>query len=424
MAVGFVALFLLLLNYPRTDGHLFSGDGAFYYGTLRSVILDHDLRIENELQLINERIPKNSSSKGYGTEGAYAFSIGPAILWSPFFLIGHEVALACHGLGMPVAVDGFSWIEESFVCIAGILYGCVGLFLTFRLVNRWIDKQTALYAVIFVFGATSASYYVAIENWMSHALQLFSLSIFFLFSQKERSEFGVKYFATTGFLLALVFLVRWQDVLFGVVLLDPLSKLLRLDPARRIRNVTIAILSIGASFFAGASLQLVYWKSIFGSYITIPQGNDFIQFSHVHILEVLFSTKHGLVTWTPIVLLGISGLFPARDRRENTILLIIALALQIFFCSAVADWWAGDAFGSRRLINLFPILCIGFARLLERTKHTSFHRFLMATSVCLVIWNGLFILQYTLRLIPRSDFLTFQQLVTDKVTLPFQWLKP
>ena len=144
LALAFILLFLVGLRYPRADGHLISGDGIFYYATMRSALLDGDVRVVNDLALANARVPPNSAFHGFRIEEAYVFPIGPSILWSPFFLAGHGLAVLYHTVGASVEADGFSWIEESFVCVAGILYGCLGLYFTFRLVSRWVPEEIAL----------------------------------------------------------------------------------------------------------------------------------------------------------------------------------------------------------------------------------------------------------------------------------------
>jgi hypothetical protein len=420
LALAFILLFLAVLRYPRADGHLISGDGIFYYATMRSALLDGDVRVVNDLALANARVPPNAAFHGFRIEEAYVFPIGPSILWSPFFLTGHGLAVLYYTVGGSVKIDGFSWIDESFVCVAGILYGCLGLYFTFRLVSRWVPEEIALVAVLATFAASSAFYYVAIENWLSHTLEIFSLPLFFAFALAER-DFKVRDFVVSGFLLALVFLVRWQDVLFGVVLLRPLVRLYR-GSRNPILALSTGCVTLAFSFILGASLQFWYWSAIFGTYLTIPQGSGFIDIANSHPLAVLFSTLHGLITWTPIALIGFIGLLFLPRQSGLLLLFTVSIALQVILCGAVSDWWAGDAFGQRRLVNLFPLLCIGVALCLERVKATWYQGLTLALCGGLVLWNGLFMLQYALGRIPRQGYLTFHQLVIDKFVLLFDVL--
>ncbi len=71
-------------------------------------------------------------------------------------------------------------------------------------------------------------------------------------------------------------------------------------------------------------------------------------------VEVLFSDWHGLLTWTPIVAVALVGWCrlrgsTARSRRDDPF-----PGLSWYVNAAVADWWAGEAFGSRRFVSCFP----------------------------------------------------------------------
>ena len=55
-----------------------------------------------------------------------AWTIGPAIVWSPFFAAGHVVATRLHANGLDVATDGTSFPYRQAVCVASLFYGLLG----------------------------------------------------------------------------------------------------------------------------------------------------------------------------------------------------------------------------------------------------------------------------------------------------------
>jgi hypothetical protein len=82
---------------------------------------------------------------------------------------------------------------------------------------------------------------------------------------------------------------------------------------------------------------------------------------------VLFSYWHGLFLWTPIVAVSLAGL-PYLWRRDR---LVCTTAVTFFVLSwyvnaAAADWWAGEAFGSRRFVSCFAVFALGLAALIDR----------------------------------------------------------
>jgi hypothetical protein len=47
---------------------------------------------------------------------------------------------------------------------------------------------------------------------------------------------------------------------------------------------------------------------------------------------------------------------------------IAFLAISWYVNAAVADWWAGEAFGARRFVGCFPIFVLGTAAVFDRWK--------------------------------------------------------
>ena len=83
----------------------FRGDSPSYYAYLRSATFDRDLDFQNEWGHFanGEPVP--------GTQGRTqnVFSVGPAVLWTPFYALAHLYVRADHLLGSELyPIDGFS----------------------------------------------------------------------------------------------------------------------------------------------------------------------------------------------------------------------------------------------------------------------------------------------------------------------------
>jgi len=68
-------------------------------------------------------------------------------------------------------------------------------------------------------------------------------------------------------------------------------------------------------------------------------------------------------------------------------------------------------------ISSMPIFALGLSSLMEQLAQARARRWAAVPSVILVVWNGLFMVQYRLGFIPMSALLTFEQLVLEKFTL-------
>jgi hypothetical protein len=162
------------------------------------------------------------------------------------------------------------------------------------------------------------------------------------------------------------------------------------------------------------SIQLAVWHYLYGTFFTVPQGDGFLDFRHPQWLEVLFSLRHGLLVWHPMYLFCILGLaLPARDLRFR-VLALSCIMLQIYINSCTADWWAGNAFGNRRFIDVLPLFAVGGAAWLRPTDTLR----VPATIVALLTaWNLLFCVQYRFGYIPRGDAISVKELTIDKFRL-------
>ena len=86
---------------------------------------------------------------------------------------------------------------------------------------------------------------------------------------------------------------------------------------------------------------------------------------------MLFSTRHGWLSWSPIVAVAALGM-PAVVRRLQWFgagLVAIAVG-ELYVNASLSDWWGGAAFGARRLTDQTLLVALGlgavFAWLLQR----------------------------------------------------------
>ena len=69
-----------------------------------------------------------------------------------------------------------------------------------------------------------------------------------------------------------------------------------------------------------------------------------------------------VLTMVNVIILSLAGLvaFARRHPRDAWPLAFVVLAAW-YVNAAVADWWAGEAFGARRFLSLFPLFVLGLA---------------------------------------------------------------
>jgi hypothetical protein len=244
-----------------------ASDGIFYYAPLRSVVVDFDLDFENEYRVLG-------AEPGYFQRTATGrlpnnWSVGPALLWSPFFLLAHVLALA--GLFRPT---GFGYPYFTAVATGTALFGFLGVVLLYRLLRGYFEEAIALAATLLVWLATFHVWYMVFEPSMSHALAMASVTGFFLFT--HRGIRGARSFAAMGAIGGVVALVRWQNVLYLPVALVA-------SFAAHGRPRARELVAGGAAFVAVFAPQLFYWRAIYGSFLLVPQGGGYLDWTSPEI---------------------------------------------------------------------------------------------------------------------------------------------
>jgi hypothetical protein len=412
-------LFTATVPLPRVDGHLIGSDGLRYAAILRSAAFDRDFDFANDYALFGARSRTVTATGRVANPAA----IGAAILWAPFYGAAHLASLFLNGAGVAVPTDGVSYVYEYAICAATIVYACIGFILAFRVAARVSSVPSALIAVLALWWATQAIYYLLAEPSMSHGLTVFSSSLFLFLWYPPHPRRALGDWIGLGLAAGLVALVRWQD---GVVLLVPLVDLAYRTAGGEFESPQL--LSRLGAVLGGALIaflpQCLMWAAVYGSAFTIPQGGEFLAWSSPQIVATLFSSRHGLISWHPVFLLALLGL-PMLWRRSRPLAATVAFLFltQLYVNSSVVRWWADDAFGGRRFTSLVPLLVPALACLLDGVERPARRRALVALLALLVVWNGLSFVQYRAGFVSRSEALTLREMTVDRLLLPVRVLR-
>ena len=325
------------------------GDGYQYYMLLRSPLVDGDLDFANDYQGLGTR--PLLSAEGEPTN---RYPFGVPLLWAPAVLAVHAAVTVASWLGAPVVADGFSPAYQSAATSTTFVYAFAALLLLEGLLRRLYGPAVALLTVVGIWLATPLHFYMVANPFMSHGLSVFAATAFVLGWLRARQQEGLRSWALVGLAGALMSLVRVQD---GLLLALPL-----LDLAwKRRRDAWRPALAILAAPAVLWLLQVVLWLRIHGSdFAERVAGYALLGRSSLHVMDLLFASRHGLLTWTPLYLPAILGLLLwLRREARLALLFLLGLALAVVMNAAMEDWWGSDAFGQRRMLGLTAIFALG-----------------------------------------------------------------
>jgi hypothetical protein len=415
-----VLVFIAAIPLPRVDGQLVGSDGAFYYAYLPALIIDGSLDFGNSYAKL---LPPEALAHPTLTATGLLpnqFAIGPALLWSPFFLIGHALAAVFRAMGRPVALDGTGYIYQACTLIGSLTYGFLGILIIYRSCRRFFTRAASTMTAILIWLATNVIYYMLAEPSMSHASSLFAVALFIELWLASRPLPALRQWVLIGLAGGLVALVRLPDATY--LALPVLDALAATKPNIRthLRHVLPGIIAFGVAAWIIFIPQMATWQVLYGSpfksgYLYSDQAFYWLK---PHILEVLVSPLHGLFLWHPVLLFATGGLilFYRQDRRLAA-LIAAGFVVQIYVVSAWWAWSQGDSFGGRMFIGSLPVLALGLGALIEWAIARGTLPALELIGGGLIVWNALFFAQYRLGYISMSAPITLEQFTLGKLTM-------
>jgi len=413
-----------VLLVPSRAGRVINGDAIQYFAYLQSAVADGDLDFTNDYQqLYRNSTPetnvwlRNRTSAGRPVN---MMSVGPALLWSPFYVAARAV------MGTPGPGTRAEAALQSSVGLAGIVYATLGAWFTFFACRLLYSRRAAFWASLVVWLGGPAIYYSLVSPAYSHATSMCAVAAFAWAWLATRDRFALGHALLLGALGGLVALVRWQD---AIVLLLPVG-----DAAwaawrgeRRPSTACLHVVVMGVASIVAFAPQLAAWQAIYGTPVLVPQGVGFMRWTEPAVLSVLFSLRHGLFSWTPALLVAAAGipLLIGRHRQVGWLVLLL-LALAVYINASVVDWWAGAAFGARRFVGVGVFFALGMSAVLDARPLASRPTTAAWLSVAAVAYNLLFVLQYQLFMRGMRDLVpypsTLQQVFVDRLWLPVQLL--
>ena len=417
-----ILAFLASTRLHHVDGHLTGSDGTYYYSYLPSLILDHDLDFRNQYEVL---ISGREDAKLHASEGRppNKYTIGAAVLWTPFFLIGHLLALALRAAGFPIPLDGMGFTYQIPTMLGSITYGFAGVLLLHRSCCRFFSRRASAFSSVLIWLATNLIYYMIAEPSMSHACSFFAASLFLNLWLSYRPDPTLYQWLLLGLSGGLIALVRPPDATW--LALPAIDLVLTAGTGwkgRLLRSIRgLIVFGIAAAIFFLP--QFLIWQGLDATPTMHGRSSAARYNVHLHwfspdVLPLLFSLSHGLFSWHPVLLFAAAGLFLLyRKNRSLAVSLTLVFASQVYMISSWYGWPGGHSFGSRMLISSLPALAFGLAALLEWTAGRRASAAIFLPAVAFVVWNALFFVQYRFGYIPKLRAITFHEMTVGKFTM-------
>ena len=426
-----ILLLIFFFTLPLTNPWV-RGDGVGYYAFGRSLLIEHDLDFKKDWLAANTSFRMGrTDANGNIASGQYTstghldnhFSIGPAILWSPFLITAHLAVLSYDALGGHVFADGYSKPYVLAMALATALYGFLAIWISFRVARKYLPERWAFWGALGIWFASSLPVYMYFNPSWSHAHSAFMVALFVWYWDHTRTARTFLQWALLGLIAGLMMDVYYPNaVLLLFPLLESLANSWKGSPDALSKPFIGTFLN--NVIFAGAALvaflpTFITKRIIYGSYLNFGYSGLW-HWSSPALLRVCFSAEHGLFSWTPIAALAVMGMILLRQRDQILALYSIScFAAYLYVIGCYQDWHGLASFGNRFFVSLTVLFVLGLSSFfdwLARAWNEKRTNVLVPTATAaLILWNLGLIFQWGTHLIPARGPISWRDTAYNQV---------
>jgi hypothetical protein len=409
------------------------GDGVGYYAYARAPLIEHNLDFTRDYQFANDSFREVHCDESGQPRAIFRtrtghlenhFTVGPAMLWSPFLLVAHGGVLLARALGSKTPADGFSAPYRYAMAFATGVYGFLALLLSFRLARNYVGPTWSFLATVAIWWASSLPVYMYFNPSWSHAHSAFMVALFLWYWDATRENRSLMQWLLLGVIVGLMLDVYYVNLMlvtvlaveavgqYGHILRSERSSSLELLSRHLVFGLAVCIVMIPTFL----SRWIIYGGPFESGYVSI---RDYLWRSPV-FLSVLFSSNHGLLAWTPLLGLAILGLFFFAFHLPKVGLPLLASLVSFYlFISFYPDWAGISSFGNRFFVSLTTLFILGLSVFLDR-----FAQFFRSRNAALatasaglavfVLWNAGLMYQWGLHLIPVRGPVSFSEMIHNQ----------
>lgn len=388
-------LIILILTYKDGVPFILTWDTFGYsaylpLGFIKHSFIIHDLSF---FEKVNETYHNTPSMYQFITlengNVITKYTIGWSLVMSPFYFIAD---LWARWGNYPV--DGFSLPYQYMMAFGSSFYTFLGLFFTRKvLLHFFNDIVATIVLFILVFGS---NYFLIqfISLGSSHTLEFCFLTILLWLTIQFHQKATLKNSILLGIVVGIIGLIRPPDLIFALI---PFAWNVRLFGGIKnkityyFKNERKNVIAICYSALAILSIQSVFWKITTGHFIINSYmnnaGEGFDWFTP-YTIDLLFSFRKGWLLYTPIMLFGVIGLFIWRKKdpsHGNFLLIIFFIFLYVVSCWTT--WWYAASFGQRSMVDIYPLLTIGFGFFILNIQSHLFRSIFMVIGVLFTFLN-------------------------------------
>lgn len=179
--------------------------------------------------------------------------------------------------------------------------------------------------------------------------------------------------------------------------------------------MTIINMAIGAAPLILIQAAMLYFLFTSNDFSLAGGDEGYLSLLSPHLSDVLFSSRHGLLSWSPVVWAGLAGIliYSRRNPRWAWPALFVFTTM-VWTNGSAHDWAGGWAFGGRRFVSILGALAPGLAFVAWKARRHAV-TLLAPAAVILVVWNVTLMAKYHAGAIPRDETISWADVLGPRL---------
>lgn len=325
------------------------------------------------------------------------YPIGIALLYWPFFFLGHWVAGWLH-----YAQDGFSAPYQLAICMAALFYAALGFWALRKVLLHFFSDTITAITLLMIGLSTNYIQYAAVESGMTHVYLFTMYALMLLLTIRWHEKPQLLTALGIGLVFGVTTIARPTEavMMFIPLLWSTQNKVVRQEKWKLLfytHRTHFFATMVGA--FMGIFPQMAYWKIVSGKWV-YDVGSKWMFLNPNW--QVLFGWEKGWFVYTPVVFFMVAGMFLMQGKVYKRAALTYLL-LNVWIVIAWADWRYGASYSSRALVQSYPVLALAFALVVERISTSKLKWPGIILGAYLLIVNLFQIYQYNQTILHYND---------------------
>lgn len=364
----------LLVNIIGTNSlrRIFiDGDGSGHYAYLPSLIIYNTLDFTEVFEFEKTQRPPDYMGHYFHKHGEIyinKYTSGIALLQLPFFIVGYLLSLL-----FGLTPDGYNIIFQYCSALSALFWVGVGLIYLVRFLGTYgIDKKFSWIMSVITLLGTNLFFYTFVQPSFSHAYSFSIITIFIYHIRNVFIDYSRSGIVISAFLFGIILLIRPANLLVLCALPFLSGSFKNLFGTLRQKILTFDFLFAILAFVIAVSPQLIINYLQTGSLIIYGYKGEGFYFTDPQVINFLFSYKKGWFVYTPLFFLLVPGVvYLWKSQTKFTFFSFITFfAVIVYVFSSWWNWYYGDSFGMRPMVDYYAIFILIIALFLYNTCKT------------------------------------------------------